>query len=434
MNEQHLAETRAISTGNRCVDSVMPIPDTETAEELFHQGYFSPPAAREALKQRQGGELLPSIFPLRGHVSLLKQSTSLSRAGYQHRNMDLQDWRVLQRDVLAVARQADSRDGHRYKRTDIAIPDARPRGLLFVASARMGRRVTADRVHHYLGRGPVAMDFETPTGRFQLWRLPVLRVYWAARVDDFIGNFLVAFGAAMRQGDLLSEVRIDKGRLAAEALAVMKGFCVGASLGLLIVERINAVEADAVTAAAVWALLGQFTRSTGIPVISMATPGAAAALMRHADASGELTAAGTIIMNPPGADAEEWENLCTFGYQEILGGNGRAPSWLVKDLAVATGTRMALAHKCCRELARHCGVGDENWDTRPANFHEVVKLALYVEQPGLKAAARLTNGLQGFTVGSVKRYADWLMGKDAPEIVPGLMVQSSAPHPAPLLN
>ncbi|SOY40021.1 hypothetical protein CBM2589_B10302 [Cupriavidus taiwanensis] len=430
MYEQNLVQTRAVSTGNPVLDVVKPIPTRAAAKEIFRQGFKSTPEALEALKQSQGGVLYRPIVSADAQEALLIQVVSLVHAGLRQRNLLAKGNAELFRLSLAVARQAPNVQGHRRPREVVVLEGALPRGILFVTSARMGRRVTAERIAQYLGTDPVPIEVMTPTGKILHWHLPVLRVNWAGSLDDFLAMFLITFGAAMRQGDLRAEVRIDRNQIAAEALAIMVGFCLGANLGLLIVERINTREAEPKSAVPVWSLLGQFTRHTGIPVLSMATPGGAAGLMRESSASGELSGR-PITMNPPSRDSAVWAEVCTYAYQELLRGTGDAPAWLVEELGTQTQSRFSLAIKCCVALANHYGQGDAIWSEAPAGFEKVVKAALFTEEASLAIAKRLANGVRGYTRGSLLRHADWIQVGDAKNLVLGLSVDTAAGSPLP---
>ncbi|WP_157128565.1 hypothetical protein [Cupriavidus sp. USMAA2-4] len=412
----------AVSTGNPVLDRVPAIPNQAMAKEFFRQSFRATPAALEMLKANQG-ELYRPIVSMEKQEMLLYDVVAFVRAGFKDRNLIAKGNGELFRHSLAIARQAPNVQGHREPREVVEIKGARPRGILFVTSARMGRRVTAERIAQFLGSDPMPIELMTPGGRVTHWYLPVLRVNWSGRLDDFLGKFLTAYGPAMRQGDLLSEIRVDKGRLEAEALAIMVGLCLGANLGLLIVERIDTSEAGSDSAGKVWSVLGQLTRATGIPVLCMATTGGASGLMRHPSASGELSVK-TISMRPPASDSAEWADVCSYAYQEILGGTGKAPSWLVNKLEELTQCRTALVIKSCLALAQY-GYGDAFWTAVPADFDEIVKAALYTEQASLSNVKRLENGIRGYTRASVMRFADWLAPGEGPNLVLGLQIQTS---------
>lgn len=373
------------------------------------------------LKANQG-ELHRPIVSLEKQERLLCEVVTLVRAGFKDRNLLAEGNGELFRRSLAVARQAPNVQGHRVSREVVRIPGARPRGILFVTSARMGRRVTAERIAQFFGSDPMPIELMTPGGRVTHWYLPVLRVNWAGRLDDFLAKFLIVYGAAMRQGDLLKEIRYDKGRLEAEALAIMVGLSLGANLGLLIIERIDTSEAGSDSAGKVWSVLGQFTKDSGIPVLSMATTGGAAGLMRHSSASGEL-AVKSIGMRPPVAGSTECADVCAYAYQEILGGTGEAPSWLVEKLEEHTQFRTALVIKSCVALAQY-GYGDAAWSSAPADIDEILKAALFIEQASLSNVKRLENGIRGYTRASVMRFADWLPPGEGPNLVLGLQIET----------
>lgn len=291
------------------------------------------------------------------------------------------------------------------------MPGARPRGILFVTPARMGRRVIAERIASFLGEEPIHLHVPTPTGNLSYVQIPVLRAFWPDGGDPavFVVNVLASLDRAL--GSHYSAViRPSRFRLQEEALSILSGFCIGANVGLIIVERINARDASTQAAVALWNVLGQFTRTTGIPVLLMATTGAASQLMCRTSAASELTAGGVLCMDAPSADSREYADLCTLAYQTATKRRGPAPAWLVEALATRTHCRLALPHKVCVELAGSAGKADI------ASLDAILEKALYIYAPALRVLDAIGKA-ENYPKSRLSAFSDWLPTDAASEQV-----------------
>ncbi|MFV8593236.1 hypothetical protein ACNRBS_02720 [Ralstonia pseudosolanacearum] len=404
---------------NLCVNNLPAVPDANTAAEVFHLGWLSNATQpsnrvvrRSRLVQKGGTPLVP--FP--EHTRLLAQTTALVRKGYAHRNPLSPDFHATAHAALSAAAQGNDRHGQRWLRPELNVPGARPRGFLFVTPARMGRRVIAERIASFLGEEPIHLNVATPTGNVSYVQIPVLRVLWpeGGSPVQFATNFLGSFDRAYGS-DYSAAIRPSRFRLHEELLSIMSGFSIAANIGLIIVERINARDAGTQRATALWNVLGQFTRTTGVPLLMMATTGAASHLMRKTSAASELTAGGLLCMDAPSGDSQTYADLCTLAFQAAMNRREPAPSWLVSALAKKTHCRLALPQKVCIELARYVGKAD--MAKAPRNLHALIDRALYIESPALESLETIGDG-KGFTRDSFTRFSDWLPTKRASLLVP----------------
>ncbi|APC67303.2 hypothetical protein BL247_12850 [Ralstonia solanacearum] len=280
----------------------------------------------------------------------------------------------------------------------------------------MGRRVIAERIASFLGEDPIPLHVPTPTGSVHYIQIPVLRVLWpdGGSPAQFATNFLGAFDRAYGS-HYSAAIRPSRFRLHEEALSILSGFCIAANVGLIIVERINGRDAGAKAANGLWNLLGQFTRTTGIPILMMASTAAASHLMRKTSAASELTAGGLLCMDAPSATSQAYADLCTLAFQTTMKRQGSAPSWLVSALAEKTHCRLALVQKVCFELARYAGKADMSKASR--SLRALIDRALYIESPALQTLAAIGDG-RGFTQDSLRRFSDWFPTNRASLLVP----------------
>lgn len=407
-----------VGEGNPCVGNLPAVPKGNSAATIFLRGWHpdAPVPTKRAVRENWSGqdEEQP-LVPLPEHTRLLVQVTALVRRGYAHRNPLSPAFHATAHSALSAAAQGSDRHGHLWLRPELNVPGARPRGFLFVTPARMGRRVIAERIASFLGEEPIPLHVPTPTGSVHYIQIPVLRVLWPdGSPAQFVTNFLGAFDRALGS-HYSAAIRPSRFRLHEEALSILSGFSIAANVGLIIVERINGRDAGAKAANGLWNLLGQFTRTTGIPILMMASTAAASHLMRKTSAASELTAGGVLCMDAPSATSQAYADLCTLAFQKTMKGTGPAPSWLVEALAKKTHCRLALVQKVCFVLAR--SVGKADMSKAPHNLHALIDEALYIERPALQTLNTIGDG-RGFTVDSLRRFSDWLPTDRASLLVP----------------
>lgn len=404
---------------NPCVNNLPAVPKGNAAATIFLRDWHPDapvPANRAVRRSRIGQDEEQPLVPFPEHTRLLAQVTALVRRGYAHRNPLSPAFHATAHSALSAAAQGSDRHGHLWLRPELNVPGARPRGLLFVTPARMGRRVIAERIASFLGEEPIPLHAPTPTGSVHYIQIPVLRVLWpdGGAPTQFVTNFLGAFDRALGS-HYSAAIRPSRFRLHEEALSILSGFSIAANVGLIIVERINCRDSGTEAANGLWNLLGQFTRTTGIPILMMASTAAASHLMRKTSAASELTAGGVLCMDPPSATSQAYADLCTLAFQKTMKGQGPAPSWLVETLAKKTHCRLALVQKVCFALARSVGKGDVS--KAPHNLPTLIDEALYIERPALQTLKTIGDG-RGFTVDGLRRFSDWLPTGHAPLLVP----------------
>lgn len=404
---------------NPCINNLPAIPSANTAAEVFNLGWLPhapEPGNRAARRNTRQGKGETPLVPFPEHIRLLVQVTGLARRGYAHRNPLFRDFHATAHSALSAAAQGSDRHGHLWLRPELNVPGARPRGFVFVTPARMGRRVIAERIASFLGEEPIHLEVPTATGNVSYVQIPVLRVLWpeGGNPAQFVVNFLGAFDRAYGS-HYSAAIRPSRFRLHEEALSILSGFSIAANIGLIIVERINARDSGTQRATALWNVLGQLTRTTGVPLLLMATTGAASNLMRKTSAASELTAGGLLCMDAPAATSQAYADLCTLAFQTAMKCSDPAPSWLVSALAKKTHCRLALPQKVCFELARTAGKADMS-KVQP-KLLALIDRALYIESPALATLRTIGDG-KGFTRDSFTRFSDWLPTKRASLLVP----------------
>jgi hypothetical protein len=180
-------------------------------------------------------------------------------------------------------------------------------------------------------------------------------------------------------------------------------------LGLLIVERINYENVRTPAAELTWSVIAQFTRSTGIPVLCLPTPGAALTLSKLTGSRSDLTAAGvTEIMRPPSAQANHWKYICAVQFDATLGviGFDSMPEWLPDSAYTLTLGYPGLLAKALTYIAQNfLSMNTSAFDQK--TFEKYGRRALVLEQPHLDAVRTIR--LKGvFKPSTLLRHADWL--------------------------
>ncbi|CAE6939203.1 hypothetical protein R75471_05241 [Paraburkholderia domus] len=288
-------------------------------------------------------------------------------------------------------------------------PGAKSRGMIVATPAYTGRSAFADSVQKVLGRDPSIKRVTVGENFVDYPRLPVLRVQWP--IDGKLSGFITAFVAAF---DLVFDTEYSKvlsslffmDREYIPALCSLGNAC---HLGLLIVERINYENVRTPAAELTWSAIAQFTRSTGIPVLCLPTPGAALTLSTLTGSRSDLTAAGvTEIMRPLSAQANHWKYICAVQFDATLGaiGLGSMPEWLPDSAYTLTLGYPGLLAKVLTYIAQNLlSMNTSGFDQK--TFEKYGGRALVLEQPHLDAV-RTIRRKGAFKPSTLLRHADWL--------------------------
>lgn len=289
-------------------------------------------------------------------------------------------------------------------------PRAQPRGIMLAASVRMGRRSFAGIVQSQIGRGTRPFKVPVATGFTEYLQLRSLRIHWP------IGGKLPAlgqayFGAIDAELDTDYAVRTHSPVFReSDVVPWMCALGVASNLGLLIVERINYCDAHTKAAESSWNALGEFTRVTGIPVLCLATPGAAAiGLSGLPGVVSDLTGAGLIeIAHCRSSHDLHWIDICQAIYGNSLGVvcAHPMPSWL-PDAAydLTLGYPGALARALTSIALQFSAL--KLTSLTAEIFMRYGRKALELDAPHLDAVRMFRQG-GSYRPSSILRHADWL--------------------------
>lgn len=289
-------------------------------------------------------------------------------------------------------------------------PGARPRGIVVASPVGTGRRRLADMVVSALGSEPRVTRVAAATGFTEYLQLPVLRMTWPidGKLSGFAQGFIGAFDTAF-QTEYANNTRTPLFR-ERDIVPAICALGVASSLGLLIVERINMQDTCNSAADSTWNAVAQFTRTTGTPVLCLATPGATAvSLARLPGVVGDLTRTGLIEITPSRSAREKhWIAVCLaiFDRTMRLAGIASMPSWL-PDAAydLTLGYPGPLARVLTAIAIRVATLQTPAFT--PEIFTKYGRQALALDQPHLDAV-RAFRGNITYKPSSLIRHGDWL--------------------------
>ncbi|MET3821337.1 hypothetical protein ACVK00_000248 [Burkholderia sp. PvR073] len=290
------------------------------------------------------------------------------------------------------------------------VPRARPHGLVLAVPACTGRHSIASIVESVVGTGSREVIVPADAGFNTYRQLRALRINWP------VGGKLQGLGRAFI-GAIDSTFDTHYNKLAKTPLFVerdvLPSMCalgVASNLGLLIVDRINVEDTSSRYAEATWNALAQFTRTTGIPVLSLPTTGAAAlSLSRLHGASDDLASSGVTEMTICRDAADPyWVAVCRAQFDASLrvAGVRSMPSWFPQaahDLALGHPGLLSIAlvgvslHFLAFNVTKLTAEMFLKYGQQETALH----------RPHVDAVRMIRQGGR-FTTSSLTRHSDWL--------------------------
>ncbi|MFM0147607.1 hypothetical protein [Paraburkholderia sp. RL18-085-BIA-A] len=374
-----------------------------------------------------------AVMPTIQHAHL---GFDLVRAVFQsasERDLSSLEFRNKTESALEVIFHQSDRHGHSSPAAKVRVPNAVARGFLVVVPEGMGRLAIRRALVRLFGDEVDEINVDSPEGLVCYLRARILVVQFGPTggLRAFAKGFVKAFDDALGL-NLFSKARGRIHRGEDEIGALLQALAIAGSLGCLIVENINTRNARPDKASELWDTLARFADATGIPVVIMVTPGAAAALSEQDSARRALSGAGQYHVPPHPVDSLHWHAEAQFIFNRYLRKHfgTEAPDWYFDVLWKETLGHTDLGHKLCAHMSR-------NWrdlvtsDVSRDHFSHAAKLALLLEQPHLKAitTARKYGGL--LTNTSVRRHGDWLPLELVMKTVPGLEDEKGRRIPYP---
>lgn len=412
-----------VAPGNPLLENMPEVPKLSQAMRLMDQkatSNYSHPS-REEIILRQAADIYVSSAKSAGILSAVVAHV---RASYMDRDLRAPAYR--DHNIAANKFLHGRRVGHSTpfpSRSGLG-PGARPRGIVVAAPVRMGRHRLADIVESVIGRGCVMNRMQTHNGFCEYAQLRSLRVQWPieGKVSGFAQGFMGAFDSVFNT-EYANRIRSPLFR-ESQVVAAVTALAVVANLGVLIVEGIGTETSTSRTSHATWDALSHFTRTTGIPVLCLATPGAAiCGLSQLPSVAGALAPQGLFEMTRSGrADEKHWKAVCEAQFNATLrvAGIASMPEWLTAaayDLTLGYPGLLATALSSIALQLLSLNVKTFTTDI----FLTYGKRALALHEGDLNAVRQIgAGGL--YRDSSLVRYGDWLSVR-----------QLSSTHSAPQL-
>lgn len=417
---EDVGKARRLVLRNPCLTL---IPELKSLDEAFDAMECIPTACSPDSGISEDDFQIPTFE----HARLACDLVTAVRQSATERDLSSAKFRRATISAGELINHLTNRHGHTLRAAAVTVENAAPRGHFVIVPAGMGQRALRRAVERIFGTEPKPIDVDFPDGgSIRYMRLPTLCVPFPSNgaLRSFAKSFIRRFDGAMKT-IYSKDTRGPLHRGEEDINAALQAFAIAANLGLLIVDQINTRDANANAASSLWDSLSQFTIATGIPVLCLATPGAAAALSEQSGAISALADKTAYHIAPAQPNSELWLTLASYLYDRhlrfCLGGN--QPEWFPDALWQATCGHTELAIKVCTHLVSVNGIAGGK-ELSDVEFVQQAKDALVLERPHLKAIKKMRGG-GSFTVTSVRRHGDWLPLDAVMQSVPGLDEEDS---------
>lgn len=367
-------------------------------------------------------------IPTFEHARLAVELFASALESAAERNLNSEEFRHKTIAAAMYANHVTDRHGHVLEGAPITIDNAGPRGHFVVIPAGMSQRALRKAVQRMFGKDRELIEIVVPQGGvIRYTRLPSLTVPFPENgaPRTFGKLFLRYFDDAMNLTHS-ARLRGPFHRGEEEVGPALQAYAIAANIGVLIVEQIDTRNANTKLAKSLWAILARFTADTGIPVVCLVTPGAAAALSEQS--TGAALLAGSTWFNIASAqrDSVHWSVTCEYLYSMYLTAcvGFDEPEWFAETMWWVTCGLSGLAVKVCVHIV---SVSRKEDFKRPGKdeFLKLAKEALTLEWPHLRAIRKLREG-GSFTAASIRRHGDWLPIEPMMQSVPGLEESNQA--------
>lgn len=363
------------------------------------------------------------LIPTLEHAQVLMAVTAQIRESYCARDLRDPEYRRYTLSTQELLHKSFDRHGHRLPAKGGKAPGAKSRGIFVCAAARMGRHQTAEAVESFIGGGVRSIRVPMSGHFMDFLQLKTLRVNWPekGKMRRFAKAFIAAFDSKMgtayslrTRGPLFREEDI---------LPALCSLGTASNLGVLIVERINSRAATSPDALEMWDALGVFTRTTGIPVLCLATPGAAVGLAEQSGSIGDLVSTGLHRLYVPSAHSPAWQAVCKLYFKSslALAGVKKIPDWFADCLWELSLGHYGVAVNACTVVARYL-ISTGTSEISKTKFMELAQKSLLLETRHLHAV-KIASGGGTFKTFSLLRHGDWLPLENMLETMPSLALE-----------
>lgn len=403
--------------GNPLLGNIPPVPSVQEAMHIVAESYLDHDLTGLSNSEIVVRQSRHAIVPNSQLAGIIVHLITLVRDSYRDRDLRTFEYRnhvlatnnFLHQRIVSARKSIPSCFG--------IAPFAKSRGLVVAIPAYMGRTALCDSIESLLKRELVSARVAVGDSLAEYPQLRVLRVQWpiGGDVSDFVHNFIGAFDSALNT-DYINAARVPLFR-DRDGVPAICSLGTAAHLGLLIVERINVENVSPPAADLTWNAIAQFTRTTGIPVLCLPSPGAAAlSLTKLSGSVSDLTSSGVIeITRSPNASNSHWVAVCETQFDATLGvvDVGPMPAWFPEAAYELTLGYPGLLSKALTYIAQLLiRMNVSTFDQKM--FKSQGKSALAIDLPHIEAVRtirKLDKNSQRpvrFKPSSLLRHGDWL--------------------------
>ncbi|HDR9278409.1 TPA: hypothetical protein QDB24_006590 [Burkholderia vietnamiensis] len=307
--------------------------------------------------------------------------------------------------------------GHSVPPVAVSLPGVQPKVHLAVVPNGVGQRAIIHACERVFGFKKQDIDVVPADGvgtiRFARLGSIVLnfppngspRSFYRTLARKIDGVFKSGFGSVSRCDE--------------EAGTAAQALLLAVNIGMVIIGPVSKGDSDPRRAAALWSMLADLAVETGLPMLIVVTPGAAANLIEHSGALSALTSRGVYSIEPLTLASKDWANIALMAWLKYLkAAAALPPQWFPTALWSQTLGRIELAIKVCAHIA-------STWQTARKvsltedEFAAHARHALVLESPRLRAILRAERGGE-FSRAQVMANGDWLPLPILVESIPGL--------------
>lgn len=371
--------------------------------------------AIEYVPNNAGGDLSADgqiIVGTQVHGSLMLDLSASARASADERNLANEQFRAKVMTAHQVALQrAENREDSQVPAT-VSLPGVQAKVHFAVVAHGLGQRALIHACQRIFGESnrPVDVPVTDGGGWIRFFRMDTLvhefpsngssRAFYRTLASKVDGMLRTGF----RHSRLCSPRCGDE-----EAATATQAMLLSVNVGLLIIGPVSTRASDPSRATSMWSLLATIAAETGIPILIVATPGAAVNLIEHSGAQPDLSRGGVYDFAPFSLSSKAWRNVVLAIWMKYLRAYAKTPpDRFYTALWAQTRGRIELAVKVASHIARFWASSEcAKVSLTQAEFREHARRALVLEAPRLGAIRRAQKG-GNFSRAQVMRNGDWL--------------------------
>lgn len=350
------------------------------------------------------------LIPTTVHSRLLLELSRSAQASAHERDLSTEAFRAKVITAHQFLNQKRDPYGDSTPPVTVSLPGVQAKVHFAVVANGLGQRALIQACERIFGDKSRPVDVPVPSGGgwIRFFRMDTLvhnfppngspRTFYRTLAQKIDGVF--------RSGHAHGRHGSPRGSNE-EAGTAAQALLLSVNVGLLIIGPISTRDSNPSRAGAMWSMLATLAAETGIPILIVATPGAAANLIEHSGAQFDLSGRGVYEVEAFGLESKAWNNVVLAVWVQYLRAFAKAPpAWFYAELWAQTLGRIELAVKLAAHIAGYWEASGSISLTQ-AQFREHARNALVLESPRIRAIHRARFGGE-FTRGQVMANADWL--------------------------